>query len=179
MSVTRVDGDRTAVFVEMLIQHQRKLYSYIYTLVPNVTDSDDLLQETNLVLWNKRQEYKLGTNFQAWACRIAYYNVQNFLRAKGRTRSFFSEEFLSDISEMLIDHTEVHTVYSMLMINCLGKLSTASQQLLKLRYDGTHTIQEVANQMGRPVGSLYNSLSQIRRKLWDCVQYALKEEGGL
>ncbi len=55
-------------------------------------------------------------------------------------------------------------------------MSSASQQLLKLRYDGTHSIQEVAKQLGRPVGSIYNSLSQIRLKLWECIQYALKEE---
>lgn len=171
------ENDRTTMFVELLTQHQRKLFSYIYTLVPCVTDSDDLLQETNLVLWNKREDYEPGTNFSAWAYRIAYFNVQNFLRAKGRCHSFFSEAFVSDVSDMLIDHAEVHTVQSMLMIGCLEKLSSASRQLLKLRYEGTHTIQEVAQQMGRPVGSLYNTLSQIRRKLWECIQHALKEEG--
>ena len=174
-----VDSDRSALFVELLTQHQRKLYSYIYTLVPNVTDSDDLLQETNLVLWNKRSEYKMGTNFSAWACRIAYFNVQNFLRAKGRSRALFSEKLLSDISELLVDRTEVHTVYSILMITCLEKLSSTSRQLLKLCYDGNESIQEVAKQMGRPVGSIYSTLSQIRRKLWECVQYALREEGSL
>lgn len=173
------EGDLNAVFVELLTQHQRKLFSYIYTLVPNVTDSDDLLQETNLVLWNKRQEYTLGTNFSAWACRIAYFNVQNFLRAKVRSHASFSEELLSDISDLLVDRSEVHTIYSVLLINCLGKLSSASQQLLKLRYDGNRSIQELAKQMGRSAGSIYNTLSQIRHKLWECVQHALKEEGFL
>ncbi len=57
---------------------------YIYTLVHISTDSDDLLQQTNLLLWKKHLEYKLGTNFMAWACRIAFFNVQNFLESKGR-----------------------------------------------------------------------------------------------
>ena len=131
MALDSVERDRSAVFVELLTQHQRKLYSYIYSLIPNVTDSDDLLQETNLVLWNKRLEFKLGTNFTAWACRIAYLNVQNFLRAKGRSHAFFSEELLADISEFLDNRTEVHTIYSILMISCLEKLSSASRQLLK------------------------------------------------
>lgn len=173
------DGDRNVVFVELLTQHQRKLFSYIYTLVPNVSDTDDLLQETNLVLWNKRSEFKLGTNFSAWACRIAYFKVQNYLRNKVNKHAFFSEEFLSEISELLVDRTEVHSIYSMLLINCLGKLSSASQQLLKLRYDGTRSIQQLAKEMGRSAGSIYNTLGQIRRKLWECVQHALEEEGSL
>jgi RNA polymerase sigma-70 factor, ECF subfamily len=172
-----VDDDRNTAFVELMTHHQRKLFSYIYSLVPDLTDTDDLLQETNLVLWKKRQEYKLGTNFTAWACRVAFFNVQNFLRVKDRKHIFFSEELLAEISEMLEERNEVHSVYSILLISCLDKLSTASKTLLKIRYDGNHSIQQVAEQMGRSIGGVYNSLSQIRRKLWECVQSSLKEEG--
>ena len=174
-----IEDDRIAVFVELLTQHQRKLYGYIYTLVPNAADSDDLLQETNLVLWKKNLEYQLGTNFTAWAYRIAFLNVKNFIKTKGRSRIYFNEELLAQLSDLHFDRTNVHSIYSMLLIHCLGKLSSASQQLLKLRYDGNHSIQEVAKQLGRPVGSIYNSLSHIRLKLWECIQYALREEGSL
>ena len=177
--VDDIKGDRNAVFVELLTQHQRKLYGFIYSLVPNAADSDDLLQETNIVLWNKNLEYQLGTNFMTWACRIAFLKVQNFLKTKNRSRLYFNEKLLSELSDMRIDRSEVHAIHSMLLINCLEKLSSESQKLLRLRYDGNHSIQEVAKQLGRPVGSIYNTLSQIRLKLWKCIRYALKEEGSL
>jgi len=167
------------VFVELLTQHQRKLYGYIYTLVPNAADSDDLLQETNLVLWKKNLEFQLGTLFTAWAYRIAFLNVKNFIKTKGRSRVYFNEELLSQLSDLHFDRTNVHSIYSMLLIHCLGKLSSASQQLLRLRYDGSRNIQQLAKEMGRSAGSIYNALSQIRRKLWECVQNALEEEGSL
>lgn len=163
--------------MELLTKHQRELYSYIFALVSHVTDSDDILQETNLVLWNKRKEYKIGTNFMAWARRVAYFKVQNFRRAKGRSRVYFNETLMSKISELLVDRTEVHSTYPILMMNCLERLSASSLQLLKLRYGGDCSIQDVAKQTGRSAGSLYNSLSNIRLKLWECIQYALKEEG--
>ena len=175
----RIEGDRNAVFVELLTQHQRKLYGFIYSLVPNSSDADDLLQETNIVLWNKNLEYKLGTNFMTWACGVAFFKVKNFLKTKNRSRLYFNEKLISELSDLRMDRTEYHTIHSILLINCLGKLSSDSQELLKLRYDGNHSIQEVAKQLGRPVGSLYNTLSQIRLKLWECIRYALKEEGSL
>jgi RNA polymerase sigma-70 factor, ECF subfamily len=175
--VGHIEGDRNAVFVELLTQNQRKLYGFIYTLVPNASDADDLLQETNIVLWNKNHEYRLGTNFMTWACQIAYLKVKNFLRTKNRSRLYFNEKILDELSDIRMNHSEVHAIQSMLLVNCLEKLSSESQQLLKLRYDGKHSILEVANQMGRPVGSLYNSLSQIRHKLWECIRFALTEEG--
>jgi RNA polymerase sigma-70 factor (ECF subfamily) len=168
--------DRSAVFVELLTQHQRKLYGYIYTLVHNSADSDDLLQQTNLVLWRKHLEYKIGTNFMAWACRIAFFNVQNFLKSKGRSRVYFNEELLSKLADLKVDRAEVHTLHAMTLVYCLEKLSSASQQLLKLCYDGNHSIQEVAKQLGRPVGSMYTTLCRIRLKLWGCIQNALTEE---
>ncbi|MGD0654369.1 MAG: sigma-70 family RNA polymerase sigma factor [Thermoguttaceae bacterium] len=174
-----IKGDRNAVFVELLTQNQRKLYGFIYSLVPNSSDADDILQETNIVLWNKNFEYQLGTNFMTWACRIAFLKVKNFLRTKNRSRLYFNEKLLSELSDMRIDRTELHTIHSMLLINCLEKLPLKSRELLKLRYDGNHSIQEVAKQMGRPVGSLYNTLSQIRLKLWECIRFALTEEGSL
>jgi RNA polymerase sigma-70 factor, ECF subfamily len=172
-----IEDDKGIEFVELLTQHQRSLYGYIYTMVRNSSDSDDLLQETNVVLWNKRQEYKMGTSFTAWACRIAFYKIQNFLRSKGRSRVFFSDKLLSKLSDLHINREELHTIHTTMLVYCLEKLSLASQQLLKLCYDETHTIQEVAEQLGRPAGSVYNTLSQIRFKLWKCIQNALKEEG--
>lgn len=174
--MSHIEGDRNAVFVELLTQHQRKLYGFIYTIVSNASDAEDLLQETNIVLWSKNQEYKLGTNFLTWACQIAYFKVNNFLRTKGRSRLYFNEKLLAEISDIRLDRSEVHTIHSMLLVNCLGKLSSDSQKLLRLRYDGKSSILDVAKQMGRPVGSLYNSLSQIRRKLWECIRVAIKEE---
>jgi RNA polymerase sigma-70 factor, ECF subfamily len=174
-----IKGDRNAVFVEMLTHHQRKLYGYIYTLIPNASDADDLLQETNIVLWNKHDEYKFGTNFMTWACRIAFLKAQNFLRIKNRSRLYFNDAIVSELSDIRINRTDVHSFHSLLLINCLGKLSAESQKLLKFRYAGNISMQEVAKQLGRPVGSLYNTLSQIRLKLWECIRSGLEEESSL
>jgi RNA polymerase sigma-70 factor, ECF subfamily len=171
------EGDPGAAFVEIITQHQRMLYGYIYTLVRNSADADDLLQETNLVLWNKRSECESVKNFSAWACRIAFFKVQNFLKTKGRSRVCFNENLISKISEMQIDRADMHMIHSAMLVNCLEKLSSSSQQLLKLCYDDNHTIQEVAKQLDRPVGSIYNSLRQIRLKLWKCIKNAIMKDG--
>lgn len=170
------EGNEGAVFVEMITQHQRMLYGYIYTLVRNSTDADDLLQETNLVLWNKRLECESVKNFSGWACRIAFFEVQNFLRTKRRSRICFDDNLVSMISDMQIDRGEIHTIHSAMLVNCLEKLSTASQQLLKQCYNEENTISEVAKQLRRPINGIYNSLRDIRLKLWKCIKYSLMEE---
>src|SRR4051812_34190449 len=62
--------------VALLTRHQRQIFSYIYVLVPNRADAEDLLQETSVVVCEKFHEFKEGTDFVAWACQIAYWRVR-------------------------------------------------------------------------------------------------------
>ena len=176
MPLSCFEGDQGSAFVELITQNQRMLYGYIYTLVRNSADADDLLQETNMVLWNKRLECESVNNFPAWACRVAFFKVQNFLKTKSRSRICFDEELVSKISEVQIDRAEMHTIHSAMLVNCLEKLSKSSRQLLKQCYNENNTIGEVAKQVQRPINSIYNSLRDIRLKLWKCIKYSLMEE---
>ena len=69
------NDNASAEFVSLLTGHQRKLYSFILSLLRNPSDADDVLQETNLVLWQKCNEFEPGTNFGAWAFRVAQFQV--------------------------------------------------------------------------------------------------------
>jgi RNA polymerase sigma-70 factor (ECF subfamily) len=62
--------------VGLLSRHQRKIFAYLYTLVPNRADADDLLQETCLTIYEKFDEFEDGTDFVAWANRIAWWKVR-------------------------------------------------------------------------------------------------------
>ena len=56
-------SDRNEVFVELLMLHQQRLYGFIYTLVPNPADAEDLLQQTSLVLWQKFRRVRSRQEF--------------------------------------------------------------------------------------------------------------------
>src|SRR5437667_11409220 len=75
----------------LMTRHQRQIFSYIYVLVPNRPDAEDLLQETSLVICEKFHEFREGTDFVAWACQIAYWRVrysrQKFARAQAGLES--------------------------------------------------------------------------------------------
>jgi DNA-directed RNA polymerase specialized sigma24 family protein len=47
-------------------------------------DARDVLLETNLVLWQKIGEFEPGSNFGAWARKIAYFQALAFLRDRKR-----------------------------------------------------------------------------------------------
>src|SRR5260221_10163530 len=57
----------------LITRHQRQVFAYIYTLVPDRHDAEDLLQETSVVICEKFDEFVPGTDFVAWACQIAWW----------------------------------------------------------------------------------------------------------
>jgi RNA polymerase sigma-70 factor (ECF subfamily) len=59
--------------IRQISQHQAALLAYVLTLHPDRSEAQDILQETNVVLWQKIDEFRDGTNFKAWAFRIAYH----------------------------------------------------------------------------------------------------------
>lgn len=85
---------RTPEFIQLLTSSQSRIYSYILSLVLDPVQADDILQKTNVVLWEKQSEFQLGTNFIAWSLRIAYFQVCAFRKRQQRERLVFDDELL-------------------------------------------------------------------------------------
>ena len=77
-----VDGE---AFTRLLLQNQKRIAGLIYSLVPQGADADDVMQETCAVLWRKFGEFGLGTDFGAWALRIARFQVMSYYRRLNAT----------------------------------------------------------------------------------------------
>ena len=64
-------ADPAEEVVRSIAQAQRRLFAFILTLVRRAGDAEDILQETNVVLWRKRETFRPGSDFYAWAFEIA------------------------------------------------------------------------------------------------------------
>jgi len=86
--------------IRQISLHQPVLQAYILTLHPNRSEAQDILQETNVVLWQKIGEFRSGTNFKAWAFRVAYLQtLAHFKRVKRGGWLQFSDELVETLAE--------------------------------------------------------------------------------
>ena len=88
----------SAEFVQLFTHHQRRLFLYILSQVPNPIEAEEVLQETNVVIWSKFSQFREGTNFLAWVSQIANFEVMKYRTRKKRSRLHFSDEFLETVS---------------------------------------------------------------------------------
>ena len=84
-----IDGE---AFTRLLLQNQRRIAGLIFSLVPRGADADDVMQETCAVLWRKFGEFQTGTDFGAWALRIARFQVMSYYAHQKRMQARLSDE---------------------------------------------------------------------------------------
>jgi RNA polymerase sigma-70 factor (ECF subfamily) len=92
-------SERVDEFVRLLSQNQRRIFHYVLSLVPTWDDAEEIVQETNLVLWREFGRFQGGTNFAAWSCKVAFHQVLAWRKRRKRDRLEFSIEFLEVIAE--------------------------------------------------------------------------------
>ena len=171
------EGDRLD-YASLLRQHQTQLFGYIYSLVRDLDDADDLFQQTSLVLWDKFDQFDCSKSFINWACGVARYEVLNFLRSRSRKRLYFSDELnlaLVEAHESL-EQERLEERRSALA-GCMKKLRQKDRELLEACYERSACLPEVARAWGRSTHSVHNSLRRIRRVLFECVQRGLAQGG--
>src|SRR5215467_3194349 len=83
----------------LMTRHQRQIFSYIYTLVPDRHDAEDLLQETSVVICEKFDDFEDGTDFVAWACQIAYWRIRYARQKYARSKVVFNQEILDAVAQ--------------------------------------------------------------------------------
>ena len=69
------DGAVGQAALEALVDNHRRFLRFVASRVSDPADAEEILQQTNLVLWRKFGRFEQGTDFDRWACRIAYYEV--------------------------------------------------------------------------------------------------------
>ncbi len=165
-----IQGDAgEAEFVRLLVRYQRRVFAYIFALVPHRDDAEDILQEACTVLWARRADFQPGTDFLAWACRVAYWEVRQFRTKQARQRVRFSQPALDMLAERLLQRMPEVDERQEALRMCLSKLSDRDRQFVLARYEPGGSVAGAAQQAGRSMAAAYKSLARIRRALTDCV----------
>ena len=117
-------------FVLELTQVQQLLYGYIFRRVANREQAQEVLQQTNLVLCRKANDFELGTNFVGWACTVAHYQILSYRKTQARDRLVFTDEVMAMVDEQQDDSTAREGVLKQLRL-CFQALSVDNQDFLK------------------------------------------------
>lgn len=160
-------------FIQLFTRAQRPMYLFILAQTGSSQAAEEILQETNLVIWNKCHQFEPDSNFAAWSRQIATYEILKWRQRHRREKLTFSDEFLSAVSEEMPHRTTQQEQRREALQHCLQKLHARDRELIEKRYQPGITGKELAEALGRPANSVYQSLGRIRRALLECIERQL------
>jgi RNA polymerase sigma-70 factor, ECF subfamily len=168
------DEQQIAELMNLFSRHQRRLLAYIQTLVPSRNDVEDIMQEVGLVMLKKFNEFEPGSNFIAWAYRIAYHEVQHYYqRRRNKNLPCIDVEALQCLSKEVVDNVSRQDARHEALLDCLKRLSERDRQLVMTRYEAGGGVVQAAQLSGRSIQAAYKALSRIRNALMQCVDQKL------
>lgn len=165
-----------AEFVQLFTKHQRRLFLLILAQIHDPIEAEEVLQNVNVIIWKKCGQFQPGTNFLAWAAAIVNYEVLKCRSRRSRERLVFSDEFLATVAAEAVERSEELERRRVALKDCIQKLRTQDRELIEQRYAPGETGKNVAEQVGRPANSVYQSLGRIRRTLMECIQRRMAAE---
>lgn len=175
------DADPTALppeadFVQLFTRYQRRLFLLILSQIHDPIEAEEVLQNVNVIIWKKCQQFQPGTNFLAWAAAIVNFEVLKYRSRRTRERLVFSDDFLTTVAAEVVERSEELELRRTALKDCIQKLRAQDQELIQQRYSPGETGKNLAEQVGRPANSVYQSLGRIRRMLMECIQRRITAE---
>jgi RNA polymerase sigma-70 factor (ECF subfamily) len=165
----------SAEFLAEVTRAQRSLYGFITTLIWRPADVEDVLQETNLVLWRKAAEFDSSREFMPWALRIAQLQAMAHLK-KQRRRPLYDTALLDRIADEAVTAGATADRRRQALAHCLQKLPEKHRRLVASRYEPGASVNAMAAATGKQPKAVSETLRRIRRTLLECVERTLAVE---
>src|ERR1700730_6273338 len=89
---------RISEFIKLLTSHELRLRSFTLSLIPNWADAEDVLQQANIIMWQKFGDFELGTNFFSWAARIVHLTAKDFRKRRRGDAIQFGDAFFERVA---------------------------------------------------------------------------------
>lgn len=159
-------------YIRLLTVNQKRIYGFIYAMMPNQSVSEDIMQQTSLFMWEHFDNFQEGTNFSAWGIGVARNLIKRYYRKQKRNFIAFDSKALenlidqSDVFENDNDQVEA-------LRRCFKRLQTADQQMLKMRYVQGVQVKEIAEKVNRSTSHLYRVMAKIHNSLLKCIKLQL------
>jgi RNA polymerase sigma-70 factor (ECF subfamily) len=159
-------------FNERFLRHQKDVFAYVLTLMPNRDDAADVYQQTCLALLEKQTEYDPRREFFPWACGFALNEVRRFRRAHGRERMQLNDAVIESLASVQSRAAGEIEAQLDLLTHCLESLPTEKRETLMRCYSHHGAVKDLAVRLGLDANTLYKRLERIRRLLIECMENA-------
>ena len=132
-----------------------------------------MVQEVSIAALRKFSTLDDHSAFGAWACLIARYELLSARRRFARDRLVLAEDIVELLAKEGAEELPLRQRQLQALDHCIETLPRQRRELALAAYAKDTTIRELAAQLKRTEGSLYQLLARIRQELRRCMEEIL------
>lgn len=152
------------------VRRQQAVLGYVLSLEPRLSDAQEIVQEVFLTVSRKAATWTAGTNFLAWACTIARYHTLDYQRKRSRGAAQLDADVVDLVYADVLDDAEEFERETAALQQCLKRLAPRARELVRLRYHGGSTPEQIATRIGWTAASVRVALTRARAALRECLR---------
>ena len=166
-------GDADA-FEQLLLEHQKNVYTLCYRMAGNPDDAMDLSQETFLRAWRCLDQYQFASAFSTWLYRLCSNICIDFLRRRRRQQTVpltfedaDGEEqtyAVPDAQPLPEEQVELKLTRETLAA-AMAQLLPEHRAVLQLRVVNEMSYEQIADVLDIQIGTVKSRLSRARNQL--------------
>ncbi|MCX5785203.1 MAG: RNA polymerase sigma factor [Elusimicrobia bacterium] len=169
--IQRCLANDSGAFEVLLDRYKKQIFSFIFRLIRNPEDAEDLAQDTFIKAFRNLNSYNSSYPFITWLFRIAHNTCVDFLRAKKPQTLSIDDENTPDIAdgpdsthktvELKLQQEEAEKL--------LAALPPLYSEVLLLQFREDLPIKQIAEILQIPEGTvkvrLFRAKALIRKRL--------------
>ncbi|UUO08741.1 sigma-70 family RNA polymerase sigma factor [Blastopirellula sp. J2-11] len=162
-----------ASFAESYIANQERLKAYVYSLIFNWNDAEEVFQRTSLGLWRKWEQFDPQRDFLPWAFGMARVEAKRFLAEKGKQELMLSDAAMESLDMAMVEGVDGWNERLAALEQCVKKLPSLQRSLLWASYKKANSVEQVGQLFGLSTNAVYKRLRRIREQLHQCIDLQL------
>ncbi len=164
-------GDQQdTVFTALIKKHQEKLYWHIRRILIDHEDTNDVLQNTFIKMWNHLGQFREDAQLYTWLYRIATNESFSFLEQKRKKMAVPLDETLHDLSSIVAaDQSFDAAKIEWKLQLAIQQLPDKQRTVFNLRYYDEMTYEEISEVLGTSVGALKASYHHAVKKIEEYI----------
>jgi RNA polymerase sigma-70 factor (ECF subfamily) len=157
---------QNVAFQKLLHDYQKPLYNLIRTIVLNHDDTDDVLQNTFVKIFQNLKNFKGNSKLFSWMYRIATNEAITFINNKAKRNGTTSEAMQTKIvenlqSDVYFDGNEIQIKLQKAIV----LLPEKQQLVFKMKYFEELKYEQISEVLGTSVGALKASYHHAVKKI--------------
>lgn len=170
------ENTRSLAFHELMKLYERKVYHHIRKMVIDHDDTDDLVQETFVKVYENLSHFREEAGLYTWIYRIATNEALGFLSKKKRRALLLFQNYRAEMQTKAEAHVLLDgDAMTALLQKALLSLPDKQRLVFNMKYYDDLSYEEISAILGTSVGALKASFHHAVKKIEAFIGQSLNQ----